>query len=45
MILNKKISVFNKIYVNYNQKQITVDDVTVKALDYEVVGANGSIVG
>jgi len=35
----------NKIYVNYNQKQITVDDVTVKALDYTVVGANGSIVG
>ncbi|MBQ8338178.1 MAG: hypothetical protein IJY33_03440, partial [Oscillospiraceae bacterium] len=35
----------NKIYVNYNQEQVTVDNVTVKAVDYAVVGADGNIVG
>ena len=35
----------NKIYINYNQKQVTVDNVTVKAEDYTVVKADGSIVG
>lgn len=35
----------NKIYINYNQEQVTVDDVTVKAVDYTVVGADGNIVG
>ncbi len=35
----------NKVYINYNQEQITVDDVTVKAVDYTVVGADGNIVG
>ncbi len=35
----------NKIYINYNKEQVTVDDVTVKAVDYAVVGADGNIVG
>ncbi len=35
----------NKIYVNYNQEQVTVDNVTVKAVDYAVVNADGNIVG
>ncbi|MBE6788403.1 MAG: hypothetical protein E7539_01935 [Ruminococcaceae bacterium] len=35
----------NKVYVNYNQSDITIDNVTVKAQNYAVVNANGSIVG
>lgn len=35
----------NKVYVNYNQKKVTVDNVTVAAENYLVVNADGSIVG
>lgn len=33
----------NKVYVNYTGKQVTVDNVTVKAVDYTVVKADGSV--
>ena len=36
----------NSIYINYNKEQVTVDDVTVKPVDYTVVeSAGGEIVG
>ena len=34
----------NKVNVNYTDKQVTVDNVTVKAVDYVVVGANGKVI-
>ena len=34
----------NKVYVNYTNKQATVDNVTVKAVDYTVVTADGKTV-
>ena len=34
----------SKVYVNYTNKQVTVDNVTVKAVDYAVVGADGKVV-
>lgn len=35
----------NKVYINYNKAEVTVDDVAVKAENYTVVKADGSIVG
>lgn len=36
----------SRIYINYNNEQVTVDDVTVKPVDYTVVElADGEIVG
>jgi len=35
----------NKVYVNYNKGETTVDDVTVKGLDYAVVKADSGIIG
>lgn len=34
----------NKVYVNYTGNQVTVDNVTVKAVDYTVVNADGSVI-